>query len=59
MQHIHVCEMYLLHIIHYRYVSTTVAVIFRVIYNITKSPNELRMFMFIAVLFLVLLQGVY
>ena len=37
----HACEMYLSRVFHYRYVSTTVVVVDRVIYKITRSPNEL------------------
>jgi len=37
----HTRVMSLSHVIHYRYISTTVAIIIRVIYNITRSPNKL------------------
>jgi hypothetical protein len=34
-------KMRLSHVIHYRHVSTAVAIIIRAIYKITRSPNKL------------------
>jgi len=39
--YMHLCKMCFSRVIHYRHVSTTVAVVFRVIYKITRSPNRL------------------
>jgi len=48
MKHMHACYMYLSHSIHYRFVSTTVAVIDKVTYKITRCPNELFKIFFIS-----------
>jgi len=43
-EQLHVRELYLSHVIHYRHVSTSVAVIVGVFYNITTCSNKLLKF---------------
>ena len=40
----HVGELYLSHVIHYRHISTSIAVIDGVVYNITRCLNTLLKF---------------
>lgn len=60
-------NVFLSHVTHYRYISILVAVIIRIIYKITRSPNKLLKCityvysrrLFIAMLFIILVQGAH